>query len=216
MFTRADPSPRYTEMLTAYRTMHDVGEVQSGLPAEKTFPGFSLYAHMATVKELAAQTGARTLLDYGAGKGVLHGAKPLKMPDGSFVDSLASYWGIERTALYDPGYKPYWARPVGTFDLVICCDVLEHVPEEDAQWIMEDIAGHARRGVFLVIACYPAKKSLPSGENAHITQHPPAWWKPRIEAAMSVRAGISWLAVFEEMRDGKKVISKKRGQSPAD
>ena len=81
---------------------------------------------------------------------------------------------------------------------------------------MEDIAGHARRGVFLVIACYPAKKSLPSGENAHITQRPPSWWKPRIEAAMAVRAGLSWLAIFEEMQNGKKVISKKRGQSPAD
>lgn len=216
MFTRADPSPRYTELLTAYRTMHEKGEVQTGLPAEKTFAGFSLYAHMMTVKEMVAQVGARTLLDYGAGKGMLHSAKPLKLANGEFADSLAGLWGIERTVLYDPGYKPNWERPVGTFDMVICCDVLEHCPEQDLQWIMEDIAGHARRGVFLVIACYPAKKSLPSGENAHITVHPPAWWKPRIEAAMAVRAGIAWQAVFEELKDGQKAISKKRGQSPAD
>jgi len=216
MYTRADPSPRYTELLTAYRAMHVNGEVQSGLPAEKTFPGFSLYNHLATVKALANKVGARTLLDYGAGKGMLHDAKPLKLPNGEFIDSLDAYLGLERTVRYDPGFAPFMKRPVGTFDLVICCDVLEHCPEEDIQWIMEDIAGHARRGVFMTVACYPAKKSLPNGENAHITIRPPAWWKPRVQAAMSVRAGLVWEVVFEELSEGKRVPTVKRGQSAAD
>ena len=216
MYTRADPSPRYTELLTAYRTMHEKGEAQSGLSAEKTFAGFSLYQHMMTVQELAQNLGARTLLDYGSGKGMLHSMKPLKLPGGAFADSLASLWGIDRTVCYDPGFKPHAERPIGTFDLVICCDVLEHCPAEDLPWIMEDIAGHARRGVFLVIACYPAKKSLPSGENAHITVQPPSWWKPRIAAAMSVRAGLYWHAVFEEAQGDRKTARSKRGQTPAD
>lgn len=216
MYTRADPSPRYTELLSAYRTVHEKGEVQHGVPPEKTFAGYSLYAHMQEVKEVVADLGARTLLDYGAGKGVLHYTKPLKLANGTFADSLASHWGIERTQLYDPGYAPHSERPVGTFDLVICCDVLEHCPAEDLPWILEDIAGHARRGVFLVVACYPARKSLPSGENAHITVHPPAWWQPRIAAAMAMRAGLRWYAVFEELRDGQKVLTAKRGQTPSD
>jgi hypothetical protein len=148
---------------------------------------------------------------------MLHSAKPLKLPNKEgHADSLNSYLGLERAVCYDPGYPPFAERPLGTFDLVICCDVLEHCPEEDLQWIMEDIAGHARRGVFLVIACYPAKKSLPNGENAHITIQPPSWWKPRVAAAMAVRGGLAWQAVFEELQGEHRVASTKRGQSPSD
>jgi len=216
MYTRAAPSPRYRELLAAYRTMHEQGEVQSGLPPEKTFSGHSLYAHLPTLREMTRRLRARSLLDYGAGKGQLHRERPLKLPDGSSAESLNGYLGLERAVCYDPGNPPFMARPVGTFDLVVCCDVLEHCPAEDLPWILDDVVGHARLGLFLVVACYPARKSLPNGENAHVTVQPPAWWKPLVKAAVGRRGDLAYRVEFEVRRGKESMVTTLRGRTPPD
>jgi hypothetical protein len=64
---------------------------------------------------------------------------------------------------------PFSALPEGRFDGVVCTDVLEHCPEEDLPWIVGELFGYARLFVFANVACYPAAKKLPNGENAHCT-----------------------------------------------
>ncbi len=91
---------------------------------------------------------------------------------------------------YDPGYAPHSARPPGRFDGVISTDVLEHCPEEDLAWILEEIFGYATRFVYLNVACYPARKTLPNGENAHATVRPPDWWRDKVAAAS--RPELKW------------------------
>lgn len=200
---RARPSPRYRELLTLYCQLHDEGETRLGLPAEETFAGQSLTPHLAPIRALVRAQGARTLLDYGSGKGVLHRARPLKLPGGEEAESLAAWWGLERTVCYDPAYPPHAARPNETFDLVVCTDVLEHCPEEDLGWILGEIFGFARHAVYLCIACYPARKTLPNGENAHVTVRPPEWWQARLEAAAARRPGVAWQAVFDVPVEGR-------------
>ena len=42
--------------------------------------------------------------------------------------------------------------------------------------IVAEIFSYARRFVYVNVACYPAEKRLPNGENAHCTVRPPEWW----------------------------------------
>ena len=62
-------------------------------------------------------------------------------------------------------------------DGVICVDVVEHIPPEDVFKFVEDIFKLAKKFIFIVIACYPALKTLPDGRNVHLTLLNPDEWK---------------------------------------
>lgn len=197
-FSRDNPSPRYRELLGLYRQMHLSGDAEHRLSPEKTFAGFSLARQIDAVKAMVERYGAESLLDYGCGKGQLHLAGRIAFPDGRTIEGLARYWGVARVALYDPGYPRFSALPEGSFDGVICTDVLEHCPEDDLPWIVEELFGFARRFVFANVACFPAKKRLPNGENAHITVRDGAWWRSLIEPIAKRHPGIACRFLFED------------------
>ncbi|GAB5469048.1 MAG: hypothetical protein Kilf2KO_20780 [Rhodospirillales bacterium] len=209
-YTREKPSKRYVELGKLYEQMHTEGEQRLGLAAEKTFAGQSLYPHIARIGAELKQSGSKTLLDYGAGKGLAYQQKPLTLPSGETADSLQAHWGLERVTCYDPGHEPFAKLPEGRFDAVICTDVLEHCPEEDIDWILTEIFDYAKRFVFLTVACYPAKKHLPNGENAHITLRKPEWWQRRIIAAAAGRTGLVYRVIFESIKDGRRVSAEMR------
>ena len=181
-YTRAQPSKRYRELMALYRRMHVEGETTLGIPAEQTFPGVSLTPHVKRIKDWIERTGARTILDYGAGKGLQYRPQKVLVNGAHVADGIAEYWDVDEVRCFDPGYAPHSARPEGHYDGVICTDVLEHCPEEDLPWILGEIFGYARHFVYLNVACYPARKSLPNGENAHVTVRPPQWWRKLVEA----------------------------------
>jgi len=180
-YTRTSPSARYREMMGLYARMHREGEKQLGIPAELTFPGSSLAAHVARIKRLIDVTEARTILDYGAGKGTQYRPHPVIVGGTHVADGIAEYWDVDEVRCFDPGYAPHSALPEGEFDGVICTDVLEHCPEDDLPWILDEIFGYAQRFVYLNVACFPARKTLPNGENAHITVRPPQWWHELVQ-----------------------------------
>ncbi|HEX6111833.1 MAG TPA: class I SAM-dependent methyltransferase [Geminicoccaceae bacterium] len=177
MYSREEPGPRYRKLTELYRRMHVEGDRTIGMPSEQTFAGGSVLRHVPEIKKLIDETGAQTLLDYGAGKGHQYAWRDVELPNGSRVESLTAYWGVTGIALYDPGYEPLTSMPSGTFDGVICTDVLEHCPAEDIPWIIDELFGFACRFVYVTIAAYDAIKTLPNGENAHCTVRPPDWWR---------------------------------------
>jgi hypothetical protein len=187
-YRRSDPSPRYRELIALYARMHLEGETTLGIPAEKTFCGSSLGPHIARIKRWIERTGARTILDYGAGKGMQYRPQKIVVGGRQVADGVAEYWDVDEVRCFDPGYTPHSTLPHGQFDGVICTDVLEHCPEEDLPWILDEIFGYARRFVYLNVACYPARKTLPNGENAHITVRSPQWWHALVKAS----ATIAW------------------------
>lgn len=191
-YSRQNPSPRYRELIELYSNMHREGEKFLGLPPERTFPGASLFAQTSRIKKLVTLTGALTILDYGSGKGKQYGQLRIEGNDGEEHDSVLDYWGVDHIACYDPAFPPYSELPQGTFDGVICTDVMEHCPEEDVPWIVDEIFGYATRFVFVNAACYPALKRLPNGENAHCTIRPPEWWEGLFCAASAKRPGVRW------------------------
>jgi hypothetical protein len=195
-YSRQNPSMRYRELQNMYRQLHDCGEPSLKLAPEQTFSGTSLLPQLARIKELVQRTGASTILDYGCGKGMQYEQRTLQAPDGSSYDGVVDYWDVAAVHCYDPCYEPFMRLPVGTYHGVISTDVLEHCPEEDVPWIVEEIFGYAERFVFANVACYPAMKHLPNGENAHCTIKPVAWWSALFLAAASARP-VVWQAVIQ-------------------
>jgi hypothetical protein len=108
-----------------------------------------------------------SLLDYGCGKGSLKPALLALMPT---LDVLE----------YDPAVPGKDGEP-GTADMVVCCDVLEHVEPAYIDAVVQDVMQHARKVALLAIACRPGKRVLANGKPDHITVQPPAWWAKRLE-----------------------------------
>lgn len=216
MFTRSNPSPRYRALHELYRQMHLEGETTLGIPGHQTFPGLSLMPHAKRIKRLIERTGACTILDYGSGKGQQYGVRPLQIEGEGTWHNLVDYWEIAAVYCYDPNYEPFSRMPSARYDGVICTDVLEHCPEEDLPWILGEIFGFAGRFVFSNVACYPARKRLPNGENAHCTIRPPEWWRALIESASQGHSDLLWEFWFGsrvENAEGPRLIEKRLANS---
>lgn len=112
---------------------------------------------------------AKSILDYGAGKGLLKKSLPEEID----------------VREYDPAIASISGRP-DKADLVTCTDVLEHIEPEYLAEVLEDINALAVKGVFLTIACRPAKKTLSDGRNAHLIVERPMWWMRHLSACFSM------------------------------
>ena len=151
-------------------------ELFSGIQFLRKFPKH--------VKRISEEKGrAVTLLDYGCGKGY--------MPWRPYESYTHGLWGhlptqIQSIYLYDPCWPPFATKPPQgwQFDVVGCADVMEHIPEEDVDTVLADIASFCKEdGVILFsISGNPAVKAFTDGENLHCTIRSMDWWKERIEA----------------------------------
>lgn len=191
-FSRAYPSRRYLELQAMYRQMHEEGEKFYGLPPENTFPGKSLPPQASRIKRLIDLTGSCNILDYGSGKGMQYSPMPITAEGGQVYECIQDYWDVDWIRCYDPAYLPFSEIPEGKYDGVVSTDVLEHCPEEDIPWILNEIFGYADKFVFANVACYPAKKRLANGENAHCTIQPPEWWTRVIQDVASRYPSLKW------------------------
>jgi len=140
----------------------------------KQFPGWKICKYRNDIKELINETGSEYLLDYGCGKGWQY-----------LLKHLHEYWGIPIPYCYDVGIEAFDVKPVVQFDGVVCVDVLEHIPEYQINETLSEIIGFAKKFVFLGIATYSGKKTLPNGEPCHVTVKSKEWWEKRIERTAS-------------------------------
>lgn len=217
-YSRGNPSPRYRELTDAYRRLHTDGERFLNIAPAVTFAGHSLPAQAKRVKRLITATQAANILDYGSGKGRQYDLREFRAADGRVYDGIQDYWGVDFIQCYDPGYAPFSTLPDRRFEGVVCTDVLEHCPEEDIDWIIAELFGYATRFVFATVACYPATKRLPTGENAHVTIRPPEWWRELLAAAAARHPRIEWevwAMIAEQAGDGGTSYSEVRMGSPA-
>ena len=105
---------------------------------------------------------------------------------------MVEYWGVEKVTCFDPGVPELSNLPPARFDIMVSTDVLEHRPEDDLPWIMDEMIGKAERFVFATVALYPAQKILPNGENAHCTLKSPEWWRALIEDVTAARSDLAY------------------------
>lgn len=107
----------------------------------------------------------RTIADYGCGQSRL-------------VDWLAKLHDAQAMR-FDPAMPAYTTPLEGPCDLVICTDVMEHVPEVEVDAVLADIR-RLSPAAFFNISLRPAKTYLPNGDNAHCTVRPQSWWEDRL------------------------------------
>ena len=172
-FSRQAPSSRYNELIKKYETIHAKGKGY--------FNGKSLLKYISVIQTKLIFHECKTLLDYGCGKGLLytdecHTVMPSSPKAKPITRPLQELWNLTSHTCYDPAYPQHATKPTGNFDAVICTDVLEHVNEEDMEWVLNEIFSYANKMVFLNVACFKAAKHFDDGENVHISVFNPEWW----------------------------------------
>lgn len=110
---------------------------------------------LPVISELIEYLNAKSVLDYGCGKGGLVRALQEKFPD-------------IKVCGYDPAVEEFENLPTEKFDLVVNTDVLEHIPADELPETVERIAGFSKN-VFFHLHHAPASQILENGENAHCT-----------------------------------------------
>jgi hypothetical protein len=114
-----------------------------------------------------------SVLDYGCGHGGLMAA-------------LKEAYPTMQVEGYDPGNPEHNRMPKRSFDAVISGDVFEHIEPEHLDATLQLISSKILRCGWFRIACYPAKKHLPDGRNAHLIIESPDWWRTKILSNMHV------------------------------
>ena len=132
------------------------------------FGGYSLVTFIHEIGYLIKHGNITTAVDYGCGK-----ARAWKNYD------LKRLWNLQEVQLYDPGVEQFAKRPTAC-DLVICTDVMEHVPEDVVDEVLQDVCSLANKAVFFNISTQPASKKLVDGSNAHATVRPRRWWQEKL------------------------------------
>ena len=138
-----------------------------------------LHLILPYIKEINPES----ILDYGCGQSQL--AEMIQK------EIAADKTGIINIYKYDPAIDEYSSLPKEKVDLVICTDVLEHVPPEDVDGTIKEIVALGEN-CFFVICTKEAIEILPNGENAHCSVHDPAWWLSRIEKSKDFAKKIPW------------------------
>ena len=139
-FTEKKPSEEYFKNINFYKEIHQKGyKSRKGIFVnnEDAYHGGSTREFAKIIKKIIQKNNIKNMLDYGCGKGFFY--------DNSFylkeekIDPLRKLWDIE-IDLYDPCYEKYsYLSENKKYDMVICIDVLEHVPREDLDWILDKI-----------------------------------------------------------------------------
>lgn len=162
------------------KLLHDSG---TGAYGSRGFNWGYLVAGIAVVEK------AKTILDYGCGKGTM----------GRTLNTA----GLN-CASYDPAIEKF-AKPPVAVDLVACVDVLEHIEPDCLDAVLDHIAKLTRKVLFVAISTRPAKRWLSDGRNAHlIIEDGATFWRPKFEARGLVvrrvwQTGIDeWVALMEK------------------
>lgn len=121
----------------------------------KTFSGQFAWKLRYKIKDIIDRTQAKTLLDYGCGKGKQYNPA-FNTEDGK---TLEQFWGVD-IFKYDPGVPKFSAEPAGKFDVVICVQVLNTIPTSDLPWVIERLYSFANRAVFVAERIKDPKKRI--------------------------------------------------------
>ena len=150
------------DLIDQYREMHRQGK----------FRGFSALPHAGAIGQLVKKHKAKSILDYGSGKGHQYSEM-----------GMHRNWGQDVVIrCYDPAWPAHEEKPIGRFDGVVCTDVAEHIPEENIGSFLDDVIGYAVRFLYMNICTRPARKRLLDGRNAHLTVRESDWWMGQIQS----------------------------------
>lgn len=167
------PSQEYYDLIDSYKVLHE---------EEGKFKGISLTPLVPTLINVTKENNCKTLLDYGCGKAIPYDKDRCK--EVGLKNPVQELCNIESFDLYDPAYDKYAELPDKKYDIVVCTDVLEHIAEQDIDYVLTQILSRSNKVVFLNISCRPAVKHFKEGKfkgkNVHISVFDPSWWGHKI------------------------------------
>jgi len=167
------PSQEYHDLIDSYKVLHQ---------EEGKFKGISLVPLVPTLMSLIKENNCKTLLDYGCGKAIPYDKDRCKEVD--LRHPIQKLCDLKSFDLYDPAYEKYATLPDKKYDIVVCTDVLEHIAEQDIDYVLTEILSRSNKIVFLNISCQPALKHFKEGKfkgkNVHISVFDPSWWGHKI------------------------------------
>lgn len=159
--------PGYHDTLAQYQKLH------------MNFYGASAHLYFERIASEVMQLDPTSILDFGCGR----------------TDLAAHFWkdGGRRIAKYDPAIPQYKDMPEGPFELVLCTDVMEHIPMTEVGMVFEEIKAKSKNVIF-TISTKPARAKLPDGRNAHVTLLNPDEWTRWVKQAFrkAVRIPTAW------------------------
>jgi len=171
-------NPGYKQQL---ETMHSHGRFNKGAKNVKV------------VSRFLDQYNLTSVLDFGCGHGALIAGLKEAYPD-MHIDG------------YDPGNPKYNQIPKRNFDAVVSADVFEHIEPDKLAETLRAISDKIIVAGWFRIACYPAKKYLPDGRNAHLIVELPEWWRAKLLANMDIKIVSEDVSVFNKSHKWPDVV----------
>lgn len=166
-----------TEQRKYQRVWTEVDAYRASSPGEKL---------VQTFLNMAQWEKGQSLIDCGAGTG--RAAK--RLADAGFNVLMLD---ITRMAT-DPEIKlPFvsvclWEVPFEQrFDWVYCTDVLEHIPTEHVDKVLDNLAAMTGYGAFLQIALFADGFGRRINDTLHLTVKPMTWWEEKIRKRWDVK-----------------------------
>lgn len=109
---------------------------------------------------------SKIILDYGCGKGDL-----TKYLNKSYI-----------CCGYDPAIDEFNNEHKDkNFDTIVCLDVLEHIPEDEVDALLNHIKSYNVESLYFIVSTRYAKTLLPDGRNCHETVKSKEWWQSIFE-----------------------------------
>jgi len=146
------------------------------------------------------------VLDYGCGKSKLS-------------DELAKKLNIKNYK-YDPSIEGLDNIPVNKVDLIINTDVLEHIPEDILDNVLEKIASLSSKVYFNIHNGIVAGFKF-GEESPHCTVHPAKWWKSKLQKYFKIvtelespnyksSTFITWIPTNETIKKYNSLLKDKK------
>lgn len=136
----------------------------------KFFRGYSIVPYIPEIMQLIRTSNIKNVIDYGCGKA-----------EAWEHHNLKEIFKLDEIILFDPGVEKYAKKPKNQVDLVICIDVMEHVPEHLVDDVMDEICDYSKKAIFFGISTRTSTKILTDGSNAHPTVKPENWWRDKFD-----------------------------------
>jgi hypothetical protein len=153
-----DPTPIPPTLLSeSYR------ELNAELHRREPSYGTTGRRYVSTIRNLAREHGAVSILDYGCGKRDLW-------------RELRDEFDVRN---YDPAIPEFAASPEPA-EFVACIDVLEHIEPEFLANVLADIRRVTLKVTFITIATQLSGKQLADGTNCHRIVQSASWWQDQL------------------------------------
>lgn len=176
--------PLQTSEKEKYTTIWKCNEYRQYSPGEEFIKNLPII-------NLLRKSGAKTVLDAGCGSGKLMRA---------LIEECGSEFSVHGFDIAENCLDHFFDKTkkdiltVGVlwdkedfnkkYDAIICCDVLEHIPTEKIELVLDNFYHCAKRFCYLSIAlqqdCFGLKIV---GKHLHLTVKEPDWWISKIKKA---------------------------------